>query len=234
MLTELIREGKDGFLRQTFKDAKKEAPSSRDEVVFRGITELVRAYIIRPSIEKKQISQSSLGYLGNTFFFVQKGRAGSASTQLLTLIALRDESLEKFYIRMLFEYWDFVLNKRMENAPQWFKILHWLYEHKKGTASQIAEQLNTSWNNVNNAIRYARLNKETMYRQPFIKIVAKVRTRRGVPEHVWALEDWALNAWGTFMDEKTRRQWDSWKKYRPSNLIRWHRIGGRFKKINSI
>ena len=227
---ELVREGKESFLKSAFKDAEKVYPRLEAVGIEGEIGNMILAQIIRPSIARGQISQSSLAHLGSIFFGLALGVTSgrSAETSLIvSVFAVSKESWQKFYTRMLFEYWDFVLNRNMEKAMLSFKILYLLAQKKTLTTNQIAEQIGITSMEVSSLIRKSRLQFAYKGRPPIIKVVGRVHSLRGQKSQLLGFEDWALSSWNSFMNERVRKEWNSWKKYRLFRQI-WHGKGTAF------
>ncbi len=207
---EIARAEGNGFLKQFYIDCKSECP----QLAHKTILNVIGNNLLHITRDAKQLKRESIASLGRRYFKISLGKGRTqSSSKAPTLIVLKKESEEKFAVRILLEYWDFVLNRDIENAPVWFKFIYHLGENGAMAAKDFKKVLDVSYHPSD--IMYRRyLLKKHAERPPLVQ-----KVKRGV----YALSEFFKPIWTTAMDKHVLERWDDWKEVRALNRFNWIR-----------
>ena len=222
---EVVKAEKNGFLKEY--RAKSKGPEEKKDLQTGG---KLWNLIYKREDTEKMISKVQMIDAGEAYFRLYPGNMKSKVKQLFITVPGKDRH-KKIAVRMMLEYVDIFLKRRIDNAKLSFKILQELATagEKWLTAKELVnkiykedEKTRNSDRSIPDAIERENLLKRINERPALVKRKkGKRKNKRENPLEIYTLTKFFKEVWEIAIDEDTIELWDDWKKKEIRAQLEW-------------
>ncbi|MDP7282161.1 MAG: hypothetical protein QF475_00785 [Candidatus Undinarchaeales archaeon] len=225
---EVVKAEKNGFLKEY--RAKSKGPEEKKDLQTGG---KLWNLIYKREDTEKMISKVQMIDAGEAYFRLYPGNMKSKVKQLFITVPGKDRH-KKIAVRMMLEYVDIFLKRRIYDAKMSLKILQVLANAEKQlTAKEIAEKIYKNIEGENKEVdgqkqigrtfKMTNMLEKIKTRPRLVKTVKGIKKKgqRGRIANGFVLEKFFKEAWEIATNEDTIELWDDWKKKGIRAGIQW-------------